>query len=342
MPTPGHAETVRSDDSSSNIGQPPQPNAQMRTDGRPLTKCSHCKEVGHEVKDCVNADENGFVVGCPKCNAPHSWEQCFLRTKDSNEDFLWLIVMRQNHPPLVNFDLDTHKLWVKKGRPMMRLPWTPSFAKQAQIEGFDPKAFDYSGDPIADAARLPEDPAVAPDKQATLELGPQVFQRKRQRDSSPPAAGSDKRQRQQPSGQPSQNSPAGPTVSVDNLALRRHLESPDADHTETEAWFSRRRRHANPITYGSSAHPKSLVKSKLGGAVLSLADHSSPMVDQSDAQTDLSVIDIFKNLGAKDVERHNVGIAAGACANCHEPGCSQELCLSDCKGSGFQRGGRPA
>ncbi|KAL2135764.1 hypothetical protein VTI74DRAFT_7134 [Chaetomium olivicolor] len=147
------------------------------------------------VVECVNANKDGFVTGCPKCNARHNWEQCRLRAKNRAEDFLYLVTMRPNHPPLLTYDICSHKLWVQQGRPRTKLPGTVAFSKDVATgrikpQGFDPETFIYSGASVADAERLPEDPTVCFEKQDALILPEQTFRknhtrRGRERSKSP-------------------------------------------------------------------------------------------------------------------------------------------------------------
>ena len=85
--------------------------------------------------------------------------------------------LRANHPPIAAGSVDFVQLWIDKGRPLRDMPWSRSFSirvatGEEKIPDFDPDNFPYSGDPLADAERLPRDPAMAADKLAALQADP--------------------------------------------------------------------------------------------------------------------------------------------------------------------------
>ncbi|KAK1750954.1 hypothetical protein QBC47DRAFT_435571 [Echria macrotheca] len=135
--------------------------------------CANCRSADHEVKDCLDPKEHGFICGCPICNESHQYEQCPLRTKDKEDDYRVLVLERQNMPPLLNSNLDWFLLWVEKGRQRLpALPWSIQFSKlvhQREIRGFNPQEFDCADMTIADRVRLlPRDPSVADQQNVIL------------------------------------------------------------------------------------------------------------------------------------------------------------------------------
>lgn len=158
----------RQQERSSRMRDDPVPRRPVARLAEPV--CAHCLKVGHEVQDCIDADANGTVTGCPYCNLPHSWEDCPRRDGSLAMDYEMLVVCRANKPPLRNERLDWFRIWVDAGRVAGYLPWTIPFPRRMaqrqdlpeQYPDWDANTYQYQsvGLPRLQAPNLPRDPAT--------------------------------------------------------------------------------------------------------------------------------------------------------------------------------------
>ncbi|RSL53437.1 hypothetical protein CEP51_014895 [Fusarium floridanum] len=137
----------------------------------PEVKCGGCESKTHKLVECLMAEPNGLMKGCPMCNTTkHDVDACY-KLKDIKTRFRYLVMRRGNMPAFASKKMPFHwasvyrqfqadeELKRRRPRSVPRLPWTPKFTREqgdAKLKEYQRK-LDQEGFP---AARLPADPAT--------------------------------------------------------------------------------------------------------------------------------------------------------------------------------------
>lgn len=99
-------------------------------------KCSWCASKSRIVLHCANKiDELGFIIGCPRCNHHHDYDDCKHAKNATDEERIYYLIECRDGKPLFKTSTDIRLLpgfveAVNKWRPL-----TPAFAIQLHKQG---------------------------------------------------------------------------------------------------------------------------------------------------------------------------------------------------------------
>lgn len=182
--------------------------------------CNNCGKTGHQPSQCIKAGVNGFMakLTCSPCNAyDHTWANCRKRLALPKElrdwfDYKFTFLDRLAKCPQ-NAGIEWANRIPRNVPPGTVTPYRVTFSQQLFFgrvqEGFETpnwETFNYSGEPLVDAGRLPHD------HQAAIDLHNKWNSKADQSQSHPP----------------SQNSATVrqlPQLMANEMDARRHVQS---------------------------------------------------------------------------------------------------------------------
>jgi hypothetical protein len=87
--------------------------------------CANCTIVGHTLEHCVRQEDDGFIHGCPRCNArENDFDDCIHM---DHKDLYFLVKLRDGRPT-IRTDKDYRHMSGFGG--VNERPWTPEFSKK--------------------------------------------------------------------------------------------------------------------------------------------------------------------------------------------------------------------
>lgn len=125
-----------------------------------IRSCGGCSSGTHTLEDCIQANEEGRVQGCPVCNTTdHSLDNCARFSMYPEKRKLDVLVgWRGNKPPFATnmswFEMLQRGISENRVGVPEHLPWTPAFAKH-QANNLSRLQFEL--DTHKDEGRMPKD-----------------------------------------------------------------------------------------------------------------------------------------------------------------------------------------